>query len=118
MGVVGDLKRLATEAREKIAAGDIEGANATIAAIGELAGKFGQIADDITETELVKDLDAAVESIGQQFPEIAKAARGLIDHLVRVGTRASLAAQEATRLLAEIREHGFETHSRIAKPKE
>ena len=116
MGAIGDAKRLMQEAQTKLAAADVDGANACIAQAGTLLSSLSAIADDVTETELVKDLDAAVEEVGKQFPELARAARGLIDHVIRVGTRVSNTAQEVQALVAGIREYGFETRSKIAKP--
>jgi len=123
MGVIGRTKDLLAEAKAKVAAADVEGANAAIDAANDLLGKIGQIADDVTETELIKDLDAAVESVPAEFKTLALALRGAIDHFVRVGTRASIAAQTSTQmmtevreLIADIRQYGFETKSRIAKP--
>ena len=84
--------------------------------LGVFVGRATDIADSVIETELIKDLDAAIESVPAEFKALAQALRGAIDHGVRVGTRVSLAAQELTGLVAAVREYGFETHSRIAKP--
>jgi len=103
VGAIGDAKRLMGEAREKLAAADVDGANAAIDAANELLGKLGQIADDVTETELIKDLDAAVESVPEEFRALAQAFRGAIDHGIRVGTRASNATQELQACVSDVR---------------
>ena len=74
-------------------------------------------------TDLVQSADALVDSLPEEMQKFRKPLVAFLDHFVRVGTRASNAAQEATRtmadarqLIADIRKYGFETHSRIAKP--
>lgn len=96
----------------------------TDAVLTVLAERLDQSGVLISEaTDLVRELDAAVESVPKEWRKLVKAMLGGIDHAVRVGTRASNAAQSAqatadtvTELVRDIREHGFETHSRIAKP--
>jgi len=103
MGAIGDAKRLVAEAKEKLAAADIDGANAAIAKLNDMLGGIAAIADDVQETELVKDLDAAVEEVPAELKQVAQAVRGLVDHFLRVGTRASHTAQEAQGFLSDVR---------------
>jgi len=124
MGIVGRAKDLITEAQGKLAAADVAGANAAIDKLGRLLDTVMEVSDEVVETELVKDLDAAVESVRDKFPEIAVALQGLIKHFLRVGTRASNAAQEAQACLADVRaflaalrsgEIKFTTETRVEK---
>ena len=90
--------------------------------------KLGAVLDEAgvflgEATDLVQSADALVDSLPEEMQKFRKPLLAFLDHFVRVGTRASIAAQEATQmmtdvreLIADIREFGFETKSRIAKP--
>jgi len=117
MGVVGKIKDAAGEAAGMLAElrGEISKlspqaqrtfaeAEARLAQMGPLLATVTDIAEDVRETELVRDLDAAIESVPAEFKALAQAARGLIDHFVRVGTRASNTAQEGQAFIAEARQ--------------
>lgn len=92
--------------------------------------KLGAVLDEAgiflgEATDLVKDLDAAVESVPAEFRSLAQAGRAALDHFVRVGTRGSNAAQEIHACVADVRAFlaelragkiKFVTETRIAKP--
>jgi len=88
---------------------------------GVVLDQFGVFIGEATD--LVQSADALVDSLPEEMQKFRGPLLAFLDHFIRVGTRASIAAQEATKtmadvraLVADIRKYGFETHSRIAKP--
>jgi len=116
MGVVGKIKDAAGEAagmlaevRDEIsklspqAQRTFAEAEARLAQMQPLLAAVADIAQDVKESELVKDLDAAVESVPAEFKTVAAAVKGLIDHFLRVGTRLSNTGQEGQAFIADAR---------------
>ena len=102
----------AVEIMEKSLGIVIPKGEADLVKLGEALDASGVFFGEITE--VAKHANEIMEVFPAQWHSLVKAGLGFIDHMVRVGTQASLAAQDAKRtsteardLLAAIHDKGF-----------
>ena len=84
----------------------------TLAKLGEALDQSGIFLSEATD--LVQDVDRIAEAFPEQWQSLVQAVLGLANHLVRVGTQASLTAQDARKTLADLRETNTVARSLLA----